>query len=350
MRRFDYSFLKEQHVPPDLMSRVARISRYSIRAEARKKEFPEVFAGLESISRLQSVKGSNAIEGILTTDRRIKEIVSKKSAPMNHDEEEIAGYRDALDIIHNNHDSMRIDETTILDLHRIMLSHSSEEGGTYKKEDNVIMGTDASGRRFIHYEPVPAAETEDSMEQILLAYADAHQDSMIDDLLLIPCFILDFLCIHPFLDGNGRISRLLSLLLMYRDDIDVGKYISFEEMINKNKSAYYGALTESSKGWHTNESDYLPFIEHFMGTLFLCYRELDRRFTIVGNKKFTKKNRIEAIVMNSIIPISKKDILTLLPDVSETTVEAEISRLKSEGRIEMVGQKKGARYLRTRTE
>ncbi|MDR0509015.1 MAG: Fic family protein, partial [Candidatus Methanoplasma sp.] len=217
------------------MSRVARIASYSIREEARKKEFPEVFVGLESISRLQSVKGSNAIEGILTTDKRIEEIVSKKSAPLNHDEEDIAGYRDALDIIHDNHDSMRIDGTTIRDLHRIMLSHSSEDGGAYKKEDNVIIRTDTSGRRYIHYEPVPAAETEDSMEQMLLAYADARSDSRIDNLLLTPCFILDFLCIHPFLDGNGRMSRLLSLLLMYKGGIDVGKYISFEEMINKNK-------------------------------------------------------------------------------------------------------------------
>ena len=350
MHLFDYSFLRKQTVPADLMSRVAKIADYSVREEARKKEFPEVFIGLESISRLQSVKGSNAIEGILTTDKRIGEIVSKKSAPLNHDEEEIAGYRDALDLIHNNHRNMRIDEATILDLHRIMLSHSSEEGGVYKEEDNVIMGVDRIGRRYVHYEPVPAAETEDSMEQMLLAYADAHSDSGINDLLLIPCFILDFLCIHPFLDGNGRMSRLLSLLMMYKGGIDVGKYISFEEMINKNKGTYYGALTESSKAWHTNRSDYLPFIEQFIGTLFLCYKELDRRFTIVGSKKFTKKNRVEAIVMNSIIPISKREILTQLPDVSETTVEAELSRLKSEGKIEMIGQNKSARYLRVKTK
>ena len=184
------------------------------------------------------------------------------------------------------------------------------------------------------------------MEQLILACMDARQNYNIDQLLLTPCFILDFLCIHPFDDGNGRVSRLLSLLLLYKNGFDAGKYISFEEQINKYKGAYYNALYLSSQNWHENASDYLPFVENFISTLFMCYKELDKRFAVMGDKRLSKKNRIEAAIMNSLLPISKKELQFILPDISITTIEKVLLELQNKGIIEKVGTFKDAKYRR----
>jgi len=329
----------------DLVSLTNKIEALKAKEKERMRDHPETFAALVSIARVQSVKGSNAIEGIVTTDKRIEEIVNKNSAPLNHDEMEIAGYRDVLDIIHNEYAFMELSEELILNLHRAMMSYSPKEGGSYKTQDNVIMSIDVYGRRSIRFKPVSSEETPAAMEQLILAYLDAKDDSGIDPLILIPCFILDFLCIHPFSDGNGRMSRLLTLLLMYRNGIDAGKYISFEEQINNKKGRYYEALRVSSEGWHMNSNDYIPFVEDFILTLFACYKELDRRFDVVGNNRINKGNRVEAAVKNSITPISKKEIMELLPDVSQTTIEAKLSALQKDGKIRKTGSYKDAKYV-----
>jgi Fic family protein len=322
------------------------IAESRVKEKDRKKDFPEAFEALESIARVQSVKGSNAIEGIVTSDKRIKEIVNKSSAPLNHDEKEIAGYRDVLDYVHNNYRMLELKEDNILEMHRMMMGYTEEKRGVYKKIDNVIVEVNQYGQRKIRFAPTSAEETPYEMEQLVLAFMDARSDSGINQMILIPCVILDFLCIHPFEDGNGRMSRLLSLLLMYKKDIDVGKYISFEEQINRNKERYYEALMRSSQGWDTNENDYVPFINDFILTLFSCYKELDRRFEIVGDKKPNKGNRIEAVILSNNRPISKAEIMELLPDISPTTIEAKLSGLLKEGKIQKIGSYKDARYFR----
>ena len=333
-------------LPAGLVNIVSAISELRERETKRKDSFGEIFDKLESIAKVQSVKGSNEIEGIVTSEQRINEIVNQNSAPLNHNEAEIAGYRDALDLIHTGQDTLDIRERDILRLHEIMLSYSPVTGGRYKENDNVIMEVDASGARRVRFSPTPAEETPEEMEQLVLAYMDARGNYGINQLLLIPCFILDFLCIHPFPDGNGRMSRLLTLLLMYKSEIDVGKYISYEEQINESKDRYYEALRISSDGWHTNNNDYVPFTEFFILMLFICYRELDRRFDVVGDKKASKGNRIEAAVLKSIAPMSKKDISEMLPDISITTIEAKLSELQKQGKIIKIGGKKDARYVR----
>jgi len=343
VRRYDYSFIKETVVPADIMSLTNRMAAMKEREQERKKKDPKAFAALESIAKIESVKGSNAIEGIVTTDKRIEEIVSKNSAPLNHSEMEIAGYRDVLNLIHANHDSIVLNEDTILSMHRMMMSYMPRGGGAYKKDDNMILNVDGEGRRSVGFMPVSAGETPGSMEQLILAYIDAR-DSGLDPLILIPCFVLDFLCIHPFQDGNGRMSRLLSLLLMYKSGIDVGKYISFEGQINGFKGSYYESLKRSSKGWHENANDYIPFIEHFILMLFTCYKELDMRFTVVGEKRMNKGNRIEGTF--SFYPISKMEIRKRLPDVSSRTIEVKLSELLKEGKIEKIGTYKDARYVK----
>ena len=323
LKSFDYSFLENGMLPAGLVNIVGAIAGLRERENQLKGNYVDVFTRLESIAKVQSVKGSNAIEGIVTSEQRINEIVNQNSAPLDHNEAEIAGYRDALNLIHDSHDSLDIRERDILRLHEIMLSYTPMSGGEYKQRET------------------PAA-----MEQLVLAFMDASNNYNINRLLLIPCFVLDFLCIHPFADGNGRMSRLLSLLLLYKNGFDAGKYISFEEQINKGKWNYYEALRLSSAGWHEDTNSYFPFVENFVTTLLYCYKELDKRFALVNAKKANKRERIEATALNSLLPISKQEICYILPDVSPTTVEAALAAMVKSGAVEKVGAGKNTKYIR----
>jgi len=347
MHKFDYSFLENSLLPAGLFNVSNEIYALRTANNFRKDQFEEIFTELTVIAKIQSVKNSNEIEGIITTDERIREIVNQNSAPLNHNEQEIAGYRDALAVVHTEYSNMDLSEADILRLHAIMMNIAGYSyAGRYKNSDNAIIETDNTGRRKIRFSPVPAADTPDAMEQLVLAYQEARDNPNINQLLLIPCVILDFLCIHPFRDGNGRISRLLSLLLLYRGGFDAGKYISFEEQINLRKGYYYEALKNSSIGWHDSQNDYSAFIMEFLKTLWLCYKELDKRFAVVGDKKITKQTRIEGIVLNSLTPISKSDIAKILPDVSPTTIEAVLGRMVKDGSVRKVGSGKLTRYVR----
>ena len=228
----------------------------------------------------------------------------------------------------------------------LLRSAKPAQAGHYKKDDNVIMEVKKDGSRSIRFKPISAKDTPEAMNQLILAYIDARDNLNINPLLLIPCVILDFLCIHPFADGNGRMSRLLTLLLLYKNGFDAGKYISFEEQINNNKGLYYEALRRSSVGWEEGKNDYGFFIENFLITLFSCYKELDKRFATVNSGKVNKQSRIEATVLNSVLPISKSEICNILPDVSPTTVELVLSQLVKANKVIKVGTGKKIHYLR----
>jgi len=346
MHIFDYSFLDKGKLPAEMVNLTSAIAAFNSISIAREEKNKGVYTELEKIARIQSVKGSNAIEGIVTTDVRIKEIVNGNSAPLDHNEREIAGYRDALDEIHRSHAELSISENTILHLHQVMTDIAGYAlSGQYKTNDNLIIETDEFGRRTVRFEPVSAADTKEAMQQLILAYMDARDNPSINRLLLIPCVILDFLCIHPFSDGNGRVSRLLSLLLLYKSGYDVCKYVSFEEQINLSKEYYYEALQESSKGWHNNENSYFEFMKNFLSTLYKCYKDLDKRFSTVNGKKISKSERIEQTVLNSVLPVSKAEICDILPDVSPTTVEAVLGRMIKDGTIKKMGQARATRYV-----
>lgn len=347
MRIFDYSFLNNGLLPARLVNLTSSIASLKTMAGVRKDEYAQVFTELESIAKVQSVKSSNAIEGIVTSDERINAIVNQNSAPLNHNESEIAGYRDALNAIHLGYEHIDFRQSDILRLHEMMMPIAGYEyGGQYKTADNVILEVDAQGHQRVRFRPTLAAETPQAMEQLELAYLAARNDANINQLLLIPCVILDFLYIHPFRDGNGRMSRLLSLLLLYKNGYDAGKYVSFEEQINNYKAYYYDALRQSSEGWAENENSYFPFIENFLSMLYMCYKELDKRFAVVHGKKITKKARVEATVLNSLTPISKADICQILPDVSPTTVEAVLGAMVKSGSIKRIGQGRNTRYIK----
>ncbi len=349
MHKFDYSFLKNGCVSGKVINMAASIYSLKTMANIRKEDHLKIFTELEKIAKIQSVKSSNAIEGIITSDERIKAIVTQSSAPLNHNEAEIAGYRDALNEIHTNNQYIGFNEQDVLRLHEVLLSATGfEYGGKYKDFDNAIIEVDSDGNRTVRFAPTPANQTKRAMDQLFLAYMEAVNDSDINQLVLIPCVILDFLCIHPFRDGNGRMSRLVSLLLLYKNGFDAGKYVSFEEQINKYKGYYYEALRLSSIGWHENENNYMPFIENFLSTLYMCYKELDKRFAVVNEKKISKSARIEATVLNSLAPISKKEICEILPDVSPTTIEMVLGKMVKNGQIDKIGSTRNIKYIRNK--
>lgn len=347
MKKFDYSFLDKGLLPANLINITSSIYSLKTMLEVRKNDYENIFSELEKIAIVQSVKTSNEIEGIITSDERIREIVNQNSKPVNHNEAEIAGYRDCLNEIHRNYKDIEFNEDNILKLHKMMMLYTGNDfGGKYKIENNVISQIDKNGNRTIRFRPVPAKETPEAMEQLILAYMEARDNSNINQLLLIPCVILDFLCIHPFRDGNGRMSRLLSLLLLYKNGFDICKYVSFEEQINNDKAYYYDTLKKSSNGWEENSNTYVPFIENFIVTLYRCYNELDKRFNVINTGKVTKTSRIEEILLNSITPISKSEICYLLPDVSPTTVEYVLGKMVKEDKIVKIGSSKNVRYLK----
>ena len=345
MHRYDYSFLKKS-VPSHIVGLTDIISDLRTKEEFRKLQYSETFEILRQKAIIESVKGSNAIEGIITTDARIKDIV-EGSKPITHDEMEISGYKDALNLIHTEHGNLDIRKETILSFHSMLSAQTNpREAGRYKTNDNYIMEIGPDGSRHVRFKPVSAKSVNADMEQLLLAYYEARQDSEIPALLLIPCFVLDFLCIHPFMDGNGRISRLLTVLLLYMSGYDIVRYVSFEGQINKYKNNYYEALKMSSLGWHENENDYIPFAVNFLQTLYRCFKDLDESFTEISLKKAKKSERVENVLMGAIVPVSKQDIMARLPDISIKTVELVLGRMLKEKKIIKIGSYKDARYIR----
>ena len=346
MHIYDYSFLKEK-IPGNIVGLTEIIADLRSREEFRKLQYTEAFERMRQKAIIESVKGSNAIEGIVTTDDRIRDIVAG-AAPVTHEEMEISGYKDALNLIHTTHSDLDITEDVIRLLHRMIEEETNHlEAGQYKKTNHFIMEYGADGIRRVRFKPVAAKKVNDNMEQMLLAYYDARQDSEIPSLLLIPCLILDFLCIHPFIDGNGRVSRLLTVLLLYLSEYDIVRYISYEGQINKYKAGYYDALKSSSKNWHENENDYIPFIVNFLQILYRCYKDLDEAFTDIALKKAKKSERVESILLGAIVPISKQEIMSKVPDISANTVELVLSKMIKDKRIKKIGTYKDARYMRS---
>ena len=345
MHKYDYSFLKNQ-IPGNIVGLTDIIADLRSKEEFRKLQYAETFESLRQKAIVESVKGSNAIEGIVTTEDRIRAIVGG-AAPVTHDEMEISGYKDALNLIHSNYGTMDIEEDVILSLHKMIEEQTNRsEAGQYKKNNNFIMEYGADGSRRIRFTPVLAKDVQGDMNQLLLAYYDARQDAEIAPLLLIPCFVLDFLCIHPFTDGNGRVSRLLTVLLLYLSGYDIVKYISYEGQINKYKESYYEALKTASNSWHENENDYVPFIINFLQILYRCFKDLDNAFTEISLKKAKKSERVESILLGAIVPISKQEIMEKVPDISVKTVELVLNKMLKDNKIKKIGTFKDARYMR----
>ena len=334
MRIYDYKNKWEQFLTPDIVSLLTQIHEYKGKQNLFIESSSDARLGLVEIAKIQSTEAANKIEGIYTSDERIKKLALAKTNPRNRAEEEIAGYRDVLNTIHSDHDGIPLKPNIILQLHRDLYKFNTVTyGGQYKNVDNVIAEEDADGNRFVRFQPVEAWEVPESMEKLCSALNEAIAMESINPLLAIPMFILDFLCIHPFNDGNGRMSRLLTLLLLYRGGYIVGKYISIEKMIETTKDSYYEALQKSSIGWHENNNDYAPFVKYMLSVILAAHREFASRVEIMIESKLSKPERIAKIIEDTLGKITKQDILEKCPDISETTVQRALNDLVKKGKI-----------------
>ena len=342
MRTLNYKETYRKLLTPEIVSYMAQIheqkGQQNLFIEAHKDALTELL----EIAKIQSTEASNRIEGIITTDDRLKKIVRNKTAPRNRNEREIAGYRDVLATIHENYDFIPVRPNMILQLHRDLYKFNNPGfGGNYKNSDNIIAEEQADGTKLVRFQPVPAWETPEAIETLCNTFNDAINDPDMDPLLLMPIFILDFLCIHPFNDGNGRMSRLLTLLILYRSGYIVGKYISLEKLIADNKESYYDALQDSDAGWHEEENDYLPFVRYMLGVIIAAYKDFSDRVEILITKGLSKPERVREIIRNSIRKLTKAEIMAQCPDIGERTVERALASLQESGEIIKIG---GGRY------
>ena len=300
---------------------------------------------LLKVAKIQSTSSSNKIEGIYTSDKRINELVNKKLEPKNRNEEEIAGYRDVLSLIHENYNYIDITLNTILQLHRDLYKYTGYSyGGKFKNSQNYIEETNENDEKKIRFVPLSPVETPIAIQELCENYNQIVNNEYCDLLVLIPIFILDFVSIHPFNDGNGRMSRLLTLLLLYKADYIVGKYISIEKIIEDTKDSYYDTLEKSSISWHNNQNDYSYFVEYYLGIILKAYKELDSKLNIVDNKKITSYDRITNIFKENIIPIDKAFIINKCPDLSETTIERLLNILLKEEKIIKISNGRYTKY------
>ena len=339
MREYDYKKIYTKLLTPEIVQLLAQIHEH--KGEHAKVQEDELTHLIE-IARIQSTEASNRIEGIYTSDDRLQKLVKDKTTPRNRSEKEIAGYRDVLATIHESYDYIPVKPGMILQLHRDLYKFSGMSiGGNYKTSDNVIEEEDAQGNKHVRVQPVPAWETSMAMEKLCESYNELCNSGQYDPLLMIPVFILDFLCIHPFNDGNGRMSRLLTLLLLYRAGYIVGKYISIEKVIETSKDTYYEALQSSSQGWHEEENDYAHFVRYMLGVILSAYRDFSSRVRVLTTSGMSKPDRIREIIKDTLGKITKTEIMQKCPDISQVTVQRTLNDLVKNGDIIKIG---GGRY------
>lgn len=348
MNTFDYANIPKDLLKPDIVALLTSIHEHKGKQGLYVEAHADVLTTLMEIAKIQSTGSSNAIEGIHTTDQRLKELVRDKATPRNRTEQEIAGYRDVLATIHESYDYIHPRPNIMLQLHKQLYSFAKNSiGGSYKNSDNYISETDSEGNESIRFQPVPAYLTANAMETMTDQFIKELEKNEHDPLLLIPMFILDFLCIHPFNDGNGRMSRLLTLLLFYRARYIVGKYISIERLIENSKETYYEVLQDSSIGWHDDKNDYLPFIRYYLGILLKAYNEFEERVEYLSQKGLSKPDRIKAVIDRKIGKISKREILEACPDISKVTVERTLTSLVKAGYLVKIGAGRSVAYGKT---
>lgn len=341
MRTFDYKKRYECLLQPDIVALVAQIHEYKGEQTLFVEAKVDTLAQLLEVAKIQSTEASNKIEGIYTSDDRLKKIVCDKTIPKTRSEKEIAGYRDVLNTIHQNYDYIPVKSSIFLQLHRDLYKFAGNAGGSFKSSDDVIAQEDEQGNESIRFQPVPAWETPAYIDAICNAFQDACKDSQFDPLILIPMFILDFLCIHPFNDGNGRMSRLLTLLLLYRAGYIVGMYISIEKLIEQTKETYYETQQESSYNWYEEENDDAPFVRYMLEVIVAAYRDFSSRVQLLATSGMSKPERIREIVHGSIGKMTRVQIMEKCPDISRVTVERALADMVKKGEILKIG---GGRY------
>lgn len=346
MRSFNYSAFKEQKWDSGILGLIAAIYKEAGKQEQYLKQRPQEMEKLVEIAKIQSTEASNAIEGIVTTSTRIKQLVEEKTTPQNRDEQEIAGYRDVLNVIHESFDAIPITQNYILQFHKMLYSHMNNPlAGRTKSVQNYISAAYPDGHTEILFTPLAPYETSESLDRICEEYNRVIGNLEVEPLIIIPIFIHDFLCIHPFNDGNGRMSRLLTTLLLYQNGFYIGKYISLEAKISKNKDLYYSAMSQSQTGWHEGKEDALPFIKYILGTILASYKDFEERTSLV-QEKLSALEMVRMASKSKIGRFNKQDIRELCPTLSDSSIEGALRKLVAAGELKKEGKGKSTCYFR----
>lgn len=345
MRNFNYSAIKYQKWDSEILGLIAAIYKEAGKQEMYLKQRPEELDKLVEIAKIQSTEASNAIEGIVTTSTRIRQLVEEKTTPKNRDEQEIAGYRDVLNVIHDSFDAIPITKNYILQLHKMLYSHMNNPlAGQTKNVQNYISATYPDGHVEVLFTPLAPFETQEALDRICEEYNRVIGNMELEPLIAIPVFIHDFLCIHPFNDGNGRMSRLLTTLLLYRSGFYVGKYVSLEAKIAKNKDLYYEALAAAQPGWHDGTEDVVSFIKYLLGTILAAYKDFEDRMALV-EIKLPALEMVRRASRNKIGRFNKQDIRELCPTLSDSSIEGALRKLVASGELRKEGKGKNTCYI-----
>lgn len=344
MKTYNYEQLNNLMMPMETVKLISTINEFKGKQALYKQQAPQILNTLKEVAVIQSTKASNEIEGIIVTDQRLKKIMENDINLLDRSEGEIAGYRDVLQLIHSSADAIPVRESVILQLHKDMYRYVGMDGGRWKKVDNVISEIFSDGTKRVRFQPVSAFETPAAMQRLCEELNERMAKSDVEPLILIAVFILDFLSVHPFNDGNGRMARLLTLLLLYQFGFEVGRYISLEKVIADSKEGYYESLRKPSIGWHDNQNELFPWVNYLLGTFVAAYKDLESRVGVIESQKGGKSQRVQAFIEKKLGYFTKADIRAACPDVSEATINRVLSELKDQRVIMPEGLGRSARW------
>jgi Fic family protein len=345
MNSLGYEYLKKLKLGPDLVANLRVIGEYKGKQELYTNQSPETLKILRELAIIESTESSNRLEGIIADHKRIQAIVQKSTRPQNRSEQEIAGYRDALALIHDSWQALPFSIDAIKQLHGIIYKYLPDKGGIWKEKENLIIERYPDGAKRIRFQPVSVKDTPNAMDELVKRYEEAVLDNR-DYLLIIPFSVFDFLCIHPFQDGNGRMARLLTLLLLYHAGYKVGKYISLERIFEETKESYYETLEASSQNWHNGKHDIFPWLTYFWGTLIRAYKEFEERVGVIKTGRGAKTEQIELVVKRKVGPFAISDIENECPGISRDMIRHVLRKMRDEGLIKSTGIGRGAKWIK----
>ena len=347
MKSFEHGYLLDTAISHSLLKSMRVLGEFRGRQNLYTEQFPEVLETLRPVALIQSAESSNRLEGITVLPERLAPLVTKKTQPRDRSEQEVAGYRDVLADIHSNHSRLKLSTGLILRWHQMIYHYTGEKGGAWKSRDNAIVETRPDGRQVVRFRPVSAVGTPQFMQRLVELFQQSLAEAKTDPLLLVASAILDFECIHPFKDGNGRIGRLLTLLLLYQCGYEAGRYISLERIVEESKETYYEALYKSSQGWHKGEHDLRPWWEYFLGTLIAAYNEFESRVGNLTSAKGAKRQRVEDAIQRLPLRFRLADVQRASPGVSYPTLKRALADLRRKGQLRCLGKGRDAEWERT---
>ncbi len=343
MKSFTSEFLSSS-VPMGLLWLSGAVMESKGRQELFEHQKPELLRTLRQVAMIQSVESSNRIEGVTVEHSRLKPLVMGKVTPRDRSEEEIVGYRKALSWIHESHDSIVFSSDTLKELHQLAQGGFSGDAGEYKQKNNDIIELFPDGRRQVRFQTVSVEETPDQIEQLCLAYHHVMDQGLLPPLIAIASVVFDFLCIHPFRDGNGRVARLLVLLLLYHHDFRVGRYISLERIVEETKEGYYDTLGQSSQGWHEGQHDLTPWWSYFLSTIKQAYRKFEERVQQISTQPTSKTEMVRLVIETLPHEFTMAQVQDLCPDTSRELIRKVLRELRDAGSLATTGRGRGAKW------